>query len=178
MKEIAFNTLGIQPNIKVEKINFNDTIMIEVCNYLPISEKTKLLQFVVDGALDETTGTFSPLRVEVYFAIAVCRWYAGITFTEEDLVNVAAVYDALDTNGVINAIMAAIPEEEMMFIRALVEETIEDIARYNSSAAGIIQNMSSDASGLDTQLNQILDKIKNSEGLEQLAVIKDVVGKD
>lgn len=178
MKEIAFNTLGIQPNIEVNRIDFNDKMTIEVCSYLPISEKTKLLQFVVNGALDETTGTFSPLRTEVYFAIAVCRWYAGITFTEEDLMNVSEVYDALDTNGIIDAIMDAIPTEEREFVSSLVEETTKDIARYNTSAAGIIQSMSSDASGLDTQINQILDKIKNGEGLEQLAVIKDVVGKD
>lgn len=178
MKEIAFNTLGIQPNIKVNTIDFNDMMVIEVCDYLPISEKTRLLQFVVNGALDETTGTFSPLRTEVYFAIAICRWYAGITFTEEDLVNVSEVYDALETNGLINAIMDAIPSEEMEFISSLVEETTRDIARYNSSAAGIIQSMSSDASGLEAQINKILGEIKNGEGLEQLAVIKDVVGKD
>lgn len=177
MKEIAFNTMGIQPNIGIKEIDFKDMVL-EVRTYLPINDKTQFIQFVVNGALDEMTGTFSPLRTEVYFAIAICRWYAGITFTEEDLVNVAVVYDALETNGVIDAIMSEIPEEEMGFISSLVEETTKDIARYNSSAAGIIQSMSSDASGLDTQITQILDKIKNSEGLEQLAVIKDVVGKD
>lgn len=177
MKEIAFNTMGIQPNIGVKEVDFK-SMVLEVRTYLPIDDKTQFIQFVVNGALDEMTGTFSPLRTEVYFAIAVCRWYAGITFTEEDLVNVAAVYDALETNGVIDTIVSEIPEEEMGFISSLVEETTKDIARYNSSAAGIIQSMNSDASGLDTQITQILDKIKNSEGLEQLAVIKDVVGKD
>lgn len=66
----------------------------------------------------------------------------------------------------------------MSFISNLVEETTKDIARYNSSAAGIIQSMSNNASGLDEQITELLEKVKNGEGLEQLAVIKDVVGLD
>lgn len=176
MTEIAFNELNIQPYIETKKIDCGSNTF-EVCSYLPVDEKAKMLQFVVNGALDETTGTFSPLRVEVYFAIAVCRWYAGMTFTEEDMVNVAQVYDALDTNDLLGDIMDAIPDDELAFIRGLVEETIADIARYNTSAAGIIQSMSNNATGLDEQISSILEQIKNGEGLEQLAVIKDVVGK-
>lgn len=177
MKEIAFSELGIQPHIEVNTIKFNDK-EIEVCDYIPIEEKTKFLQFVINGALDEMTGTFSPLRVEVYYAIAICRWYAGVIFTEEDMKNIAMVYDALDTNGFVTAVVEAIPNEEIEYLNSLVKETIDDIARYNTSAAGIIQSMSSDAGSLDTQLGDILEKIKNGEGLEQLSVIKDVVGKD
>jgi hypothetical protein len=38
--------------------------------------------------------------------------------------------------------------------------------------------MTANAGGLDSQITEILDKIKNGENLETLAVIKDVVGKD
>lgn len=177
MKEIAFDQFNIQPDIEVAEIKCCDET-IEVCSYLPINEKTKMLQFIVNGALDDTTGTFSPLRVEVYFAIAVCRWYGGITFTKENLQNVAAVYDTLETNGVTDSVIRAIPESEMSFMRGLVEETIQDIERYNTSAAGIIQSMGNNASGLEGEISKILEQIKNSEGLEQLSVIKDMVGKD
>mgnify|MGYP006926996284 FL=1 len=63
-------------------------------------------------------------------------------------------------------------------MKSLVNDTINDIARYNSSAAGIIQSMSNNAGGLDSQITDILEKIKNGEGMETLSVIKDVVGKD
>lgn len=177
MKEIAFSELGIQPHIETKIVKFNDK-EIEVCNYIPVEEKTRLLQFVVNGALDETTGTFSPLRVEVYYAVAVCRWYAGITFSEEDMRNITMVYDALDTSGFITSVVGAIPEDEIGYLNSLIKETLDDIAKYNTSAAGIIQSMSSDAGNLDEQLSDILQKVKNGEGLEQLSVIKDVVGKD
>lgn len=175
MKEIAFSELNIQPKVSAKEIFLHDKT-IEVLDYLPIDEKARFLQFVVDGAIDEMTGTFSPLRIEVYFGIALCHWYAGIVFSEDDMQNVTMVYDALDTTGVIDVVVEAIPEEEIDFIRGLVMETTEDIARYYTSAAGIIQAMSNSASGLDSQITEILQQIKNGEGLEQLAVIKDVVG--
>lgn len=60
----------------------------------------------------------------------------------------------------------------------LVKDTIKDIARYNSSAAGIIQMMNQNAGGLNEQITDMLNKIKNGENLETLSVIKDVVGTD
>lgn len=38
--------------------------------------------------------------------------------------------------------------------------------------------MNKNASGLDTYITDIMEKIKNGENLETLSVIKDVVGKD
>ena len=124
------------------------------------------------------TGCFSPVRVEVYFSIAVCKWYAGITFTDKQMTEVSKTYDLLEENGVIDKIISVIPENEINFMNELVNDTIDDIARYNSSAAGIIQAMSANADGLDNQITEILDKVKNGENMETLSVIKDVVGKD
>lgn len=178
MAKISFNKLGLKAKNMTSEFKVNDDITLEIRNYLPIDKKTDLIQFVVNSALDELTGCFSPVRVEVYFSIAICKWYADIAFTEKQIKEISKTYDLLEENGIINGIMSQIPEGEREFLQDLVSDTIEDIARYNSSAAGIIQSMSSNATGLDSQITDILEKIKNGEGLEQLAAIKDVVGKD
>lgn len=180
MNKVKFQELNLAPtsNVRVVEIDKTKEMTLEVLSYLPVEDKTKLLQFVIDGAIDNTTGTFSPLRVEVYFAIAVCHWYAGIDFTEQDLTNISTVYDTLENNHVVANIVKAIPEQEFCFMEELVRETVNSIEKYLNSAAGIIQSMNIDASNLDGQISQILEQIKNGEGLEQLAVIKDVVGKD
>ena len=147
-------------------------------NYLPVDEKAEFIQFIVNHALDDMTGCCSPVRIEVYFSIAVCKWYANITFTEKQMTEISKTYDLLEENGVIDQIISTIPEDEIEFMKELVNDTVSDIARYNSSAAGIIQAMTANAGGLDSQITEILDKIKNGENLETLAVIKDVVGKD
>lgn len=174
MAGINFKDLKLETNIDFSNIKFGD-IELNIRNYLTTREKAKLIQFVVEGALDDNTGCFSPLRVDVYFSIAICGWYAGIIFDEEDAKNIESVYDALDSNGVLQCIINAIPSEEFNFIQDLVNNTIEDIAKYNSSAAGIIKNMTVDADGLGSQIENILEKVKNGEGLETLSVIKDMV---
>lgn len=180
MGNITFDSLGLSmgdTGINKIKIN-NETTELEVRTYLPIDKKADLIKFIVDGALDDNTGCFSPLRVEVYFAIAICKWYANIDFSFDNLMNISKVYDILESNSIIDSIINAIPSDEMDFLSELVQDTINDIARYNSSAAGIIKTMTVDANSLDGQINSILEKIKNGEGLEALSVIKDAVGTD
>lgn len=174
----TFTKLGLKAKKVAASCQINDNISLEIRQYLPIDEKANLIQFIVNHALDQMTGCFSPVRVEVYFSIAVCKWYAGITFTDKQMTEVSKTYDLLEENGVIDKIISIIPENEINFMNELVNDTIDDIARYNSSAAGIIQAMSANADGLDNQITEILDKVKNGENMETLSVIKDVVGKD
>ena len=174
-----FKDLKLTPKVSFTDIKIGEDSVLKVASYLPIEDKGNLITFVVDMALDTTTGCFSPVRVETYFALAICRWYGDMVFDDDDIqINVALTYDTLETNGIIDAIMNAIPKDELEFIQDLVKDTISDIARYNSSAAGIIQMMNQNASQLDTQITNILDSIKNGENLETLSVIKDMVGKD
>lgn len=151
-------------------------VELDIRQYLPIDEKAGLLQFIVANAIDNMTGCFSPLRLEVFFAIAVCRWYAGITFELMPLERTGEAYDKLEQSGIIDTVMANIPDTELKFLRDLVNDTAADIARYNNSFAGMIKYASDNTEGLDNQITDVLEKIKNGEGLEQLAVIKDVVG--
>lgn len=174
---VMFSDLGLELNDACTSIKFND-VDITVLQYLPIEEKVEFLQYVVSSSLDDTTGCFSPIRVEVYFGLAICKWYTDIEF--EDLDDISKNYDLLDSSGLLSLIMRTIPKEELMFMNDLVEQTTADICRYNNSAAGIIYNITSksDADNLTKQIQEIMDKVNNKEGLELLSVIKDAVGND
>lgn len=165
------------PNIQdqYEQVDFGNNINIQVKKYLPIEEKADLIDMVVSNTLDENTGCFSPVRVNVYFSIAILNKYCNISFEGE---NIIEAYDTLESNGIINTIMSAIPKEELDYMQSLMNDTIADISRYNSSAAGIIHSMSGDADNLNESLQDILSKIKNKEGIELLGEIKNVVGND
>lgn len=183
MSKLTFNNLVKALELKVNKDikefkDANGNVIFEVLQYLPIDEKTKMIQYIIDSALDEATGCFSPVRLEVYFGIAICKWYAGISFTDKQLNDIGKTYDILESNGLIDNILNCIPQDESQFIQELINDTVKDIARYNSSAAGIVQQMSSNTQELDKQLTPLLEKIKSGEGLETLKVIEDVVGKD
>ena len=86
------------------------------------------------------------------------------------------IYDVLESNGVFTRIMSAIPESEFNFLTNAVSKTIADIARFNNSFAGMLNMISDNAGGMDEQFTEILEKIKNGEGLETLSEIKNIVG--
>lgn len=177
MAKITFNKLGLKPVKHVRQCQIGE-VNLEVKSYLPISEKVELIQYVVDNALDESTGCFSPVRLEIYFSIGICKWYAGISFTDKQLKEADKTYDLLEENKVVGIIVACIPQDEYDFMNELVQNTVNDIARYNASAAGIIQSVNSSAGGLNAELTKILDNIKSKEGLEAVSMIKDMVGND
>lgn len=175
---VNFSDMNLTLQMETEELHISEDLVLNVKTYLPINDKADFIQFIVTGSLDSMTGCFSPVRTEVYYAIGLCKWYAGIELTEDELADAAALYDILETNNLIRAIESCIPAEELDILHALINDTLDDITRYNNSAAGIIQAMSNNADGLDGQLASILEQIKNSEGLEQLSVIKDVVGNE
>jgi len=171
-----FKDLKLETKVPIAKLKINDAIELDVRTYLPMQDKIALVTYVVDHAIDENTGRFSPLRIGLFFDLAVAFYYGGISF--EDDVNALDAYDALETNGVLDSIVNAIPSEEYDAIKSLVEETAKDIADYNSSFAGILRIASSEAGGLGEKTEELLTKVKNREGLEILDEIKNVVGKD
>lgn len=179
MSKLTFSKLGLKPIKNTIQVIFDGVeTPIEVKTYLPQTEKAELIKFVVDNAIDETTGTFSPIRIETFFSIAIVKWYADISFTEKQIAEAAKTYDALESTGFFIAIMKAIPGEEYQYITKVTNETIEAIERYNTSFSGIISSMTGEASSFNEQLTDILSKIQNREGLEELSAIRDIMGKD
>lgn len=171
-----FKDLNLETKVEEKTIKVCGDKELAVRNYLPMTEKIALISYVVDHALDESTGRFSPVRVGLFFDLAVAHFYGGINFPDE--VKALDAYDALETNFVLNAIISAIPQDEYVSMRELVIETTNDIADYNSSFAGVMQIASQDADGLGNQIEELLGKVKNREGMELLSEIKNVVGTD
>jgi hypothetical protein len=158
-------------------IKIDDTTSLEVRAYLPTKEKEELLNFIVTSAIDEETACFSPLRVNAYFTIAICKWYASIEITDKDLEDAGHVYDTLETSGIAEMVKNAIPDGEYNFIESLVEDTVADISRYYTSAAGLIELMSRNAAGLGIKIDDILNKTTSEKGQKSVEFLKDVVEK-
>lgn len=170
-----FKDLKLEPNTKDSVIEFEGGEKLTVRSYLPIVEKTALIEYIVSQTLDENTGRFSPIRVETFFALAIAHYYAGIDF--EDDLNAALTYDILETSGLMDEIISRIPSDEFEYITELVQDTVKDIADYNSSFAGIMRIVSADADGLNEKVEALMNQVRNKEGLELVSDIKNVVGK-
>lgn len=170
---MTFEELDLPTEILCKEVKINETVSLGVDQYLPIEKKSELITFVTNSALDTNTGCFSPLRVEVYFALGVVKYYSTLDIGEVLLSDIGKLYDALEMNGIIDKIMDAIPEDELNFVRSLVLDTIADIARYNNSFVGTLNAMSGEATGLSEQIDNIIQGMKSKEGLELISSIKE-----
>ena len=56
MSEITFKDLGLEPKIKYTEVKIGEDKILSVVNYLPITDKTNLITFVADLAIDEMSG--------------------------------------------------------------------------------------------------------------------------
>ncbi len=178
MGKVAFSKLKMKMKNPPVQIQIPDTdITLDILTYLPQAEKANFITFVIQNSLDDRTGCFSPIRLETFFSIALARWYGQISFTEKQIVDAAKTYDILQSNNVFNLIAESIPEDEYKFMESAVNDTAQDVARYNNSAAGLLAAMNTDALSLGGELSTILENIKNKEGIEELAAIRNIMGK-
>lgn len=152
--------LEIEAPVNATKIEVNGQT-IEVQSTLPVRAKMAFVNFIVQNAVNQNTGMFDPITLDIYFSLALIRWYAGITFEDGD--DLLDAYDAFENYGVIDKVQAAIDPSEYEWMKQLVEETVDHVEKYNTSFAGVVQMANTDASGLNEQLNEILKNIQDNK---------------
>lgn len=176
MSKVPFSKLKTKIPQEVISTQIPDTdLTLDILTYLPQNTKAEFIGFVVENSIDQTTGCTSPLRLDTWFSIALAKYYGQITFTDKQLEDVGKVYDILQSNNVFNIIAHAIPTEEYSYIKNCTETTAADVARYNTSAAGIIGAMREESGGLEKQIEDILKQIQDKENISELLSIRDAI---
>lgn len=173
MAKVTFNKLNLTKNTEIKNIDINENI-IEVKQYLPVEEKLELISYIVNMAHDEDYNFSNPVKVEVFAGIGIIKYYTNITFTEKQLENPAKIYDLLNSNNVINNVIAAIPSNEYDEIRAGIEDTIKSIYQYQNSVLGILDTIGQDYSDLNLEADTINEKLSNPDNMK---LLRDVLAK-
>ena len=173
MAKVTFNKLNLTKNTEIKNIDINENI-IEVKQYLPVEEKLELISYIVNMAHDEDYNFSNPVKVEVFAGIGIIKYYTNITFTEKQLENPAKIYDLLNSNDVINNVIAAIPSNEYDEIRTGIEDTIKSIYQYQNSVLGILDTIGQDYSDLNLEADTINEKLSNPDNMK---LLRDVLAK-
>lgn len=111
---------------------------IEIKQYLPISEKESLIDSVLQKSV--VRGIYNPLEVEMYFNLNIIYLYTNISFSESQRNDERKLYDAFESNGYIDQIVQAIPDEEYNYLWKMTQESVENWFKYNLSAAGMFRD--------------------------------------
>ena len=170
-------------NIAVEPVKGEFTFhgeTISVRSWLPTDAKIEFIQFVVSHAMNPDHGTFSPVITSVFETIAYIKYFTDIKISDEDLANPGELADMIihsDLLGTVQRTVESYDRHEWIDISLLLDETISNIERFNASFAGTMTAMSGNATELGDQLDSIMEKLKNKEGLEEIAAIKEFMDK-
>ena len=169
--------IAVKPD--VFSVDFKDkTFSVRSC--LSAAAKLEFIQFVIGHAMNPDHGTFSPAVVECFETIAYIKYFTDIEFNDEDLVNPGELADMIihsDLLGIVQRTVESYDRNEWIDISLLLDETINNIERFNASFAGTMTAMSGNATELGDQLDSIMEKLKNKEGLEEIAAIKEFMDK-
>ena len=172
MAKVSFTKLGLKKKEEIKNITINDQV-IEVKQYLPISDKINIITNVIENSADDNNFA-NPVKVEVFANLEIMYAYTNISFTDKQKEDPTKLYDLLEENGVIAEVIAAIPENEYALLLGWIDETIEAFYTYRNSVMGIMEQISADYSNLSLDATEIQQKLADPQNLE---LLKNVITK-
>ena len=174
MAKVSFTKLGLKKKEEIKNITINDQV-IEVKQYLPISDKINIITSVIENSADDNNFA-NPVKVEVFANLEIMYAYTNISFTDKQKGDPTKLYDLLEENGIIAEVIAAIPENEYALLLGWIDETIEAFYTYRNSIMGIMEQISADYSNLSLDATEIQQKLADPQNLELLKNVMTKLG--
>lgn len=146
---------------------------VEVKQYLPMADKMNILEMVIQTA---DAGTIlNTLVLDAVFEMYLIFKYTNIEFTDEEKADLLTTYDKLETNGVIEPIISAIPEIEYKLLKGNLEQMIIDYKDYRNSAKGCVDAISIFAPEAATKFNEAIAQMDTAK-LENVVHLAGATG--
>lgn len=146
---------------------------VEVKQYLPAADKLTLIANVMNKSIDDNNFR-NVYKEEIIGSLEIVFAYSNITFTDKQKEDIPKLYDMLKTHGIIDDILAAIPESEYNELVDAINDVSSAFYEYRTSALGILEQVSQDYSGLNLDAASIQEKIADPNNL---TLLKDVMNK-
>jgi hypothetical protein len=81
MAKLPFSKLGAKLDTNITMIPWGE-YNIEVCGYLPLSEKTEMVSKIINKSSDNN-GYYNPFKVKMYLTLETIYHYTNLSFTEK-----------------------------------------------------------------------------------------------
>jgi hypothetical protein len=139
MAKVSYASLKLKIEDSVKRIEGTE---IEVLQYLPIEDKYDLIRIALQKSKIE--GLNSPIILDMYFHLFIVYMYTNISFTDKQKENEYKIYDSLKSNGILDKVLEAIPENEYNDLITFLAEELELKERYDLSVSGLISRVIND----------------------------------
>jgi hypothetical protein len=128
--------LKVKKDVNIAKL---DNKEIEVLKYLPIEDKIDLIQISLQKA--EENRIFNEMKLDMYFNLYLVYMYSNLEFTDEEKEDEIKLFNELDSNDVIAAVIDAMDETEYNGLLHYMDVMRASKEKYNRSTAALLQTM-------------------------------------
>lgn len=149
---MKYSNLKLSINNEIIDATING-VEIEVRKYLPIEDKIDLIEVALQKA--EENGIYNEMKLAMYFDLYIIYMYTNLEFTDEEKKDEYKLYNELESNGVITAVLGALEEYEILFhyLNIMKEAKI----KYKTSAAALMQTFIQDMPRNAEAMSEIVD---------------------
>ena len=174
MAKPTLNKLKLTPKESVKTLVWNEQ-EIEIKPYLSIQTKLEMISEILNLAADDNR-FYNPGKVDMFFALKVIEYYTNLSITEKQKENPIKLYDEFMASGFYNAVFNSIPEGDVGYVYTIMKETIDQIYKYQNSAYGIMDAMSTDYNNLNFDIQKLTEQIGNKENAQFLDQVISKLG--
>ena len=157
---MKFTDFNFSTNNDTNTLTINNN-QIKVRKYLSVSDKNDLVEIALQKA--EFNGVYNELLLDVYFHLNIIYLYTDIEFEEQDREDEMVLYDKLESNDVIDKVVAYIGEEEYGVLTDLLNKQKENNIRYKNSAAAVLRSFVTDLPANAAAAKEIVDSFDPSQ---------------
>lgn len=168
----AFTTLKLKTKSDVKTITIADK-QVEVLQYLPAEDKNSILELTIQEA-DRGT-VVNTFALDCLFHLYIVFKYTNITFTDKQREDLLGLYDILETNGVIEAVVSAIPTNEYNELRENLLDMVDKYAVYRNSLKGALEQLQMFVPQQASEMNEVLQNVDYSQ-LNNVLSLADSTG--
>lgn len=164
--------LNLNKNLKVIKINNCD---VSIKQYLPAEDKNAILEIAMQQADQGTIlNTFS---LDAIFHTYLVLKYTDIVVDKEDMEDLLKLYDLFESNGIIDKIVAEIPEQEYNSLRTYLTEMVNHYLTYRNSARALVEQFALFAPETAENLQEITKNF-DVEKMQQIVQLANKTGEN
>ena len=172
---MLFKDMKITPNNETKTVKIGDNIEFNVKQYLPAEDKNSILEIAMQTA-DQGT-ILNTFALDAIFHTYLVFKYTDIEFTIEEKEDLFKLYDLLESNDIIDAVVAAIPKEEYESLKEYLNEMVDSYLTYRNSARALVEQFSMFAPQAAEKLTEVT-KDFDIEKLQQIVSLADKVGEN
>lgn len=162
---MKYSDINLKLNPTIKTFSINPEQGVQVLQYLPIEDKNDIIYIALQNA--EENGIYNLLKLRMFFDLYITYLYTDLEFTDEEKDNPAALYDVLNSNGIISAIFNNMNPNEVKYLNEILEETLRMRLEYKSTIASVINGFIEDLPANAQAAKEIVEKF-NPEDFQQV----------